>query len=164
MSTTIENDFVVCRNCIRAFDVDHWWSNNHMNPRIISSQIRYKNDDPNDEEIDTTFEAECPYCFHVYKYNNLVDIRFAGGLALEKEKEIYKRENEMLRKRIIDERRSITQLETKVSKLKREKASLNEECKKLADTIHDLKTGSKPTMQRKQLHQKTIPPDSPYIR
>ena len=161
MSIVIDNDFVVCRNCIRAFDVDHWWSNTHFNPRIKSSQIRYKNDDPNDEEIDTIFEAECPYCFHTYKYNNLADIRYAGA---EKEKEIYKQENEMLRKRIIDERRSITQLESKISKLKREKGKLTEECKKLADTIHDLKTGSKPPMQRKQPHQKTIPHDSPYIR
>jgi hypothetical protein len=159
-----ENDcsFAVCKNCIRAFDVDHYWDKNYSYQyKIISSKPNSKN--PDADGYTTIFETECPFCFHVNRFNDVLDVHYPdrNGTKL---KDAYKAENEVLRRRLLQHGQTITQLENKYNRIKREKAKLADECKRLADVVHAVKTGSKPPSPRqRQQRQKTNPHvSSPY--
>lgn len=120
-------DAVVCRNCIRAFDVDY--DNELRNVRVIE-----KKDQPDGWEL-IIFEAECPLCFTKETYTNREDARFGGDVP-EKMLAVYKLENELLRKRLLKH-------EERIARFEKETTRLRKENRKFADIIHKVQEAGK---------------------
>lgn len=73
-------EFVVCKNCIRAFDVRNFWMKNYSK-KVKVIMEKPLGDDPDKDGIETIFEAECPYCFHINKYSDISDAHFPERIA-----------------------------------------------------------------------------------
>lgn len=143
MSALSDRDtpFVLCKNCIRTFDVHNYWQKGYSkNIEIVDNYPNSSN--PDVDGFTTVFNAECPYCFNTTAYNDTDDVIYPE-MHDSKLRDAYKAENEALRKQVI-------QQERKINRLERSEMKLDADCKRLADIIHTLKTGNKPPTSRQR--------------